>query len=81
MAKKTVKSLMNSETNIGLISNSRKEFFSNQGYNYYSKYDKNLYSYYSEDEKPNPKKENNIKGNLKAKLINYFQSFLRWIDF
>ena len=81
MAKRTVKNLINSKTNIGLISNSRKELSLNQGYNYYSSYNQNLYAYYSEDKKPYSKKENKIKKNLKTKLITYFQSFLKWIDF
>ena len=52
MSKRTIKNLINSKTNIGLISNSRKEVSSSQGYNYYSSYNKSLYSYYSEDKKP-----------------------------
>ncbi len=81
VAKKTVKNLASSNTNLGLITNSLKEQSTGSGYNYYSNYDKTLYSYYSGNNESKSKKESDIKSNIKSKLIERFKAFLKWIDF
>ena len=81
IAKRTVRNLVNANTNLGIITNSRKEFSPNLGYNYYSSYNKSLYSYYSEDRESKSKKEISNNIGIKTKVNNYIKAFLKWIDF
>ncbi len=80
IAKKTIKNMVSSSNNIGLICNSRKELTTGSGYSYYSSYNKSLYSYYGGKESES-KKENVIKTKIKTKLIDRFKAFKKWLDF